>query len=334
MLHLSDSVLRRLLRPKIENTNQNKENDMTETKNMIAEAEALSGGQLEKNAAAYKRLLAAVAILRAEGGCPWDLEQTPLSMRSDLLEETFEALDAISEQNAAHAKEELGDVILNASIISYMFEQGGDFTVADCLDALTDKLVRRHPHVFTDSEGQAAVTETAGTAEEVLTQWDRIKENIEGRKGASTLDDVPKGFPPLLRAYKLQKKAAKKGFDWKNLAPVYKKVCEELREVKEAAEAVQKLGGGAKAFTVNSSEERNCAQLHTEEEVGDLLFAVVNYARHLGVDPETALNRANEKFYRRFTFVEREMTKTNTPMDGNHLEDMDCLWNKAKEAGL
>ncbi|MGP1458521.1 MAG: nucleoside triphosphate pyrophosphohydrolase [Treponema sp.] len=308
---------------------------MTETKNMIAEAQALSGGQLEKNAAAYKRLLAAVAVLRAEGGCPWDLEQTPLSMRSDLLEETFEAVDALSEQDAAHAKEELGDVILNASIISYMFEQGGDFTVADCLDALTDKLIRRHPHVFTDSEGQAAVTETAGTAEEVLTQWDRIKENVERRKGGeSVLDDVPKGFPPLLRAYKLQKKAAKKGFDWKDLAPVYDKVREELTEVKEAADAMQKLGGGAKAFTVGSTEERNQAQLHTEEEVGDLLFAVVNYARHLGVDPVTALSRANEKFYRRFTFVEREMTKTGTPMDGEHLADMDCLWNKAKRVGL
>ena len=291
--------------------------------------------QLGKNVAAYKRLLETIRILRAEGGCPWDREQTPLSMRQDLIEECFEAADAISEQDDVHAKEELGDVILNASMIAYMFEQDGKFTVADCIDSLTDKLIRRHPHVFKESEGKAAVTGNVRSAEEVLNQWDRIKENIEGRKSNhSVLDEVPEGFPPLLRAYKMQKKAAKKGFDWKEIEPVYDKILEELSEVKAASEIAVRCGGTSKAFTAGSDGQKNEAQLRVEEEIGDLLFAVVNYARHLGVDPEIALSRTNKKFYRRFSFVEQEMNKTGIPMDGNHLEDEDNLWNKAKEKGL
>ena len=302
--------------------------------NDIADTQAGSL-QIDKNTAAYKRLLETIRILRAEGGCPWDREQTPLSMRQDLIEECFEAADAISEQDDVHTKEELGDVILNASMIAYMFEQSGKFSIEECINELTDKLIRRHPHVFKESEGQAAVTQKVKNAEEVLNQWDRIKENIEGRKSNhSVLDEVPEGFPPLLRAYKMQKKAAKKGFDWKEIEPVYDKILEELSEVKEAAKIAAECSCDAKAFTVGSDARKNEAQLRVEEEIGDLLFAVVNYARHLGVDPEIALSRTNKKFYRRFSFVEQEMNKTGIPMDGNHLEDEDNLWNKAKEQGL
>ena len=167
----------------------------------------------EKAAAAYKRLYETIRTLRAPGGCPWDREQTPLTMRRDLIEETFEAVDAVSSGDAAHAKEELGDVILNASMIAYMYEQQNDFSVAEALNELTDKLIRRHPHVFPQSEGMSEVTEKVTTGEQVLNQWDRIKENVEGRKSRKTiLDEVPEGFPPLLRAYKMQKKAAKKGY--------------------------------------------------------------------------------------------------------------------------
>ena len=290
--------------------------------------------QLEANVAAYRRLLQTIRILRAEGGCPWDREQTPLSMRRDLIEETFEAVDAITAEDALHAREELGDVLLNASMIAYMYQQRGDFSLAECFNELVEKLIRRHPHVFPQSEGQTAVEAPVQNADEVLTQWDRIKRQVEGRAhGSSILDEVPSGFPPLLRAYKLQKKAAKKGFDWQSIQPVYDKVVEELAEVKAASESCPD-GQEAKPFTVASEPEQNEAQLHVEEEIGDLLFAVVNYARHLGVDPEYALNAANRKFYRRFSFVEQEMEKNGTPMDSNHLDDEDNLWNEAKRRGL
>ena len=282
----------------------------------------------------FQRFFDTIKALRAPNGCPWDKEQTPLSMRNDLIEEAFEALDAISEQNPEHAKEELGDVILNATMISYMYEQENHFTVADVYKELTDKLIRRHPHVFPESEGQSCVEQKTSTPEEVLQQWDRIKSNLENRKSSSILDEVPNGFPPLLKAYKMQKKAAKKGFDWKDLKPVKDKIFEELNEVEQAYENLQQFKqepSNAKPFTVNSSETTNELQLHLEEEIGDLLFSVVNYARHLNVDPSVALNRTNQKFYKRFSYVEQEMTKANIPMDYEHLKEQDNFWNKAKD---
>lgn len=300
----------------------------------------------DKTAAAYKRLYETIRTLRAPGGCPWDREQTPLTMRRDLIEETFEAVDAVSTGDAAHAKEELGDVILNASMIAYMYEQQNDFSVAEALDELTDKLIRRHPHVFPQSEGMSEVTEKVTTGEQVLNQWDRIKENVEGRKSVKTiLDEVPEGFPPLLRAYKMQKKAAKKGFDWQSIESVSAKVYEELEEVREASQALQDAKSAGDTFgSQTAADERNApsdrmspserAELHLEEEFGDLLFAVVNYMRHLGVDPETAMDRANRKFYRRFAYVEERMTEAGIPMDSDHLQDEDAFWNAAKKEGL
>lgn len=300
----------------------------------------------DKTAAAYKRLYETIRTLRAPGGCPWDREQTPLTMRRDLIEETFEAVDAVSTGDAVHAKEELGDVILNASMIAYMYEQQNDFSVAEALDELTDKLIRRHPHVFPQSDGISEVTEKVTTGEQVLNQWDRIKENVEGRKSVKTiLDEVPEGFPPLLRAYKLQKKAAKKGFDWQSIESVAAKVYEELEEVREAFQALQDVkSAGDTSGLQAASDGRNApparmsqaerAALHLEEEFGDLLFAVVNYMRHSGVDPETAMDRANRKFYRRFAYVEERMAKAGIPMDGDHLQDEDAFWNAAKKSGL
>lgn len=284
---------------------------------------------------AFRRFLETIQTLRAPGGCPWDRDQTPLSMRRDLIEETFEAVDAISQEDAEHAKEELGDVLLNTMMISYMFEQENAFTIADSITELTDKLIRRHPHVWSQSEGKSEVKSAVSNAQEVLSQWDRIKENVEGRKTSSILDEVPEGFPPLLRAFKLQKKAAKKGFDWKDLGPVTEKVREELSEVEEARSSLEKLEKKeAEAFTLHAEEEQNKAQLHLEEEVGDLLFAVVNYARKLGVDPETALNRTNQKFYRRFTYVEQKMQENGIPMDNDHLKEEDHFWDEAKSKGM
>ena len=243
-----------------------------------------------------------------------------MSMRRDLVEEVFEAVDAIGEKSATHAKEELGDVLLNSIMISYMYSQGGEFYVDEMFDELVEKLIRRHPHVFEQSEGKVCAENVAKTSGEVLTQWDRIKENVEGRARDSILDEVPQGFPPLLRAIKMQKKAAKKGFDWTSLAPTREKILEELSEVDDAIRAKE-----------NSLDENSdAARIHLEEEFGDLFFAVVNYARKCGVDPELAMNTANEKFYRRFSYVEKKCAEQNISMEQKNLEKMDAFWNEAK----
>ena len=275
-----------------------------------------------KAAAAFCRLYELIRILRAPGGCPWDREQTPQTMRRDLVEEVFEAVDAISSNDASHAKEELGDVFLNATMISYMFRQelekgGQGWTLEESLNELTEKLIRRHPHVFEQSEGKAVADKDVNTSAQVLAQWDKIKEKVEGREQKSILDEVPQGFPPLLRAYKMQKKAAKKGFDWPSLEPTRAKILEELKEVDEAAAQVQQNGS-----------DQNRA--HLEEEVGDLFFAAVNYARKLGVDPELAMNAANKKFYKRFSYVEDQCAKNDVEMIQENLDKMDEFWNQAK----
>lgn len=275
-----------------------------------------------KAAAAFCRLYELIRILRAPGGCPWDREQTPDTMRRDLVEEVFEAVDAISSNDASHAKEELGDVFLNTTMISYMFRQRAErnesgWTLDQALDELVEKLIRRHPHVFEQSEGKAVADKDVNTSAQVLAQWDKIKEKVEGREQKSILDEVPKGFPPLLRAYKMQKKAAKKGFDWPSLEPTRAKILEELKEVDEAAAQVQQNGS-----------EQNRA--HLEEEIGDLFFAAVNYARKLGVDPELAMNAANKKFYKRFSYVEQKCAERGVEMVQENLDKMDAFWDEAK----
>lgn len=284
-----------------------------------------SSNTVSAAALAFDRLYSVIKRLRADDGCPWDKVQTPLTMRNDLIEETFEAVEAVTEQDSNHAKEELGDVMLNTTMIAYMYEQLGDFQVADSINELTDKLIRRHPHVFTESEGHSFLQNEVKTADQVLSQWDAIKHGLEGREEKSVLDEVPKGFPPLLKAYKMQKKAAKKGFDWpqNNEGSVLDKLNEELGE---ACEAEQELF----AIREIKADSEESAFLHLEEEIGDLLFSVVNWSRHLGVDPTVALSRANSKFYRRFTYVEQKMKESNIPMDSDHLTQMDDFWNKVK----
>lgn len=289
-------------------------------------------GEFNTAEKAFNRLYNVVKILRCPEGCPWDKEQTPLSMRRDLIEETFEAVDAITQEDSFHAKEELGDVMLNATMISYMYEQKGDFSVAEVLNELAEKLIRRHPHVFPESEGSVCANTPVKNGEQVLNQWDRIKENLEGRKTECILDEVPQGFPPLLKAYKMQKKAAKKGFDWDNVEDVKAKITEELEEVEEARLKVNELlkNQDAHVFEMKSSKEADEAQKELEGEIGDLLFAVVNYARHLGVDPETALNATNTKFHKRFSYVQKKMEENEIPMIQENLSKMDEFWNEAK----
>lgn len=289
-------------------------------------------GEFNTAEKAFNRLYNVVKILRCPEGCPWDKEQTPLSMRRDLIEETFEAIDAITQEDSFHAKEELGDVMLNATMISYMYEQKGDFSVAEVLNELAEKLIRRHPHVFPESEGSVCANTPVKNGEQVLKQWDRIKENLEGRKTECILDEVPQGFPPLLKAYKMQKKAAKKGFDWDNVEDVKAKITEELAEVEEARLKVNELlkNQDVHVFEMKSSKEADEAQKELEGEIGDLLFAVVNYARHLGVDPETALNATNTKFHKRFSYVQKKMEENEIPMIQENLSKMDEFWNEAK----
>ena len=267
-------------------------------------------------------------------GCPWDREQTPLSLRSTFFEETCEAIDAITQEDSDHVKEELGDVLLNVVLIAYLFEEKGLFTVDETIKAITEKLIRRHPHVFAQSEGQSQVTESvAGSPEKVLNQWERIKENVEGRKSDSVLDSIPENFPPILKAFKELKKASKVGFDWNSIYETKMKLCEEHAELSDALIDVEELSqyDGTKPIDATKfSEEQKKAQLHLEEEFGDALHCLLNYGRWLGVDPKIALQKAMKKFEFRFHYVEDEMKKNNIPLDRAHHRDMMDFWTEAK----
>lgn len=249
---------------------------------------------------AFKTFCDIVIRLRAPDGCPWDREQTPRSLRGDLVEETYECIEAIEEEDPSHIKEELGDLFLLVTMLSYMFQQEGKFTIADVLENNSEKLIRRHPHVFAGLELKDSA--------EVLDNWARIKVEQEGRKPKdSMLDEVKKGLPPLDRAWKLQKKAAKAGFDWPDINGVFAKVEEELGEVRNA---------------LNSD--------NLEEELGDLLFSAVNLCRYLKVEPSIALHQSNTKFVKRFGHVEKKMKETNAEMKQENLNLMDTFWEEAK----
>ncbi|MDR2536613.1 MAG: nucleoside triphosphate pyrophosphohydrolase [Treponema sp.] len=248
---------------------------------------------------AFKGLYDIVARLRAPDGCPWDREQTPQTLRGALIEETYECVEAIDEQDPAHIKEELGDIFLLATMIAYMQEEAGFFSVSQVLEGIGEKLVRRHPHVF----GNQTVKDSA----EVLENWAKIKVEQEGRKPKdSILDEVSQSLPPLDRAYKLQSKAAKTGFDWTSVDEVFDKVQEELEEV------------------------RTAPQEALEGELGDLLFSVVNLCRFLHIEPSVALQRTNAKFTSRFKYVEKNIHETGLSTTSEKLALMNRFWEEAK----
>jgi tetrapyrrole methylase family protein/MazG family protein len=251
----------------------------------------------------FKALYDVVAKLRSPDGCPWDREQTPSTLRGDLIEETYECIQAIDEKNPAHIAEELGDIFLLATMLSYMHEEDGVFTVDQVLNGITEKLIRRHPHVFSDVKLKDST--------EVLDNWAKIKIEQEGRKPKdSILDEVSSGLPPLDKANKLQKKAAKAGFDWPNIEGVFDKIKEELEEVRDAANDV--------------------AHNKLEEELGDLLFSVVNLCRYLNIEPSLALQRTNSKFVDRYKIVEKRMKESGHQMNKDNLELMEKFWNETK----
>jgi len=248
----------------------------------------------------FKALYDTVVKLRSPEGCKWDREQNPSSLRGALVEETYECLEAIDENNPEHIAEELGDLFLLAVMISYMHEQEGKFSVADVLQKVNEKLIRRHPHVF----GDVKVKDSA----EILNNWAKIKIEQEGRKPKdSIMDEVSAAIPPMDRAYALQKKASKVGFDWQTREGVVEKINEELKEVCEAND-----------------------EAAVEEELGDLLFSVINFCRYLKVEPSVALRRTNSKFTERFKYVEKKMKETSKEMRQDNLEIMDKYWEEAK----
>jgi len=261
---------------------------------------------------AYRALYDTVVKLRGPGGCSWDIEQTPSSLRGALIEETYECIEAIDENDPPHVEEELGDLFLLVTMIAYMHEQEGKFTVAGVLEKINDKLIRRHPHVFGDVK--------VNGVKEILDNWAAIKVNQEGRKPKdSILDEVSAGIPPADRAFKLQKKAAKLGFDWPDVEGVTAKIREELEEVREAYEN-----------GIRSSNGENEDSSKLEEELGDLLFSAVNLCRFLKVEPSTALRRTNDKFVRRFKYVEKKMKESGQEMKSENLEIMEKFWKESK----
>lgn len=257
-------------------------------------------------------LVAVMARLRAPGGCPWDLEQTYASLAQYLLEEAYETFDAIQEADqtgdTANLREELGDLLLQVVFHSTIGAERGDFNFDEVADGVTHKLILRHPHVFGDAN--------FARAEDVLDNWDQLKADERKASGKvekeleSILDEVPVHFPALLEGLKLTKKAAKVGFDWENADQIFDKLTEEAAELKLAIER---------------GENENIA-----EEIGDLLFVVQNLARHLDVEPETALKKTNRKFRERFKFIEQELRRDGKSLAAADLKEMDDLWNRAK----
>lgn len=260
----------------------------------------------------FDELLAVMARLRAPGGCPWDAEQTYQSLSQYLLEEAYETFDAIHAAgetgDTAHLVEELGDLLLQVVFHSTIGAERGDFTIDDVAAGVAKKLVLRHPHVFGDAKLE--------NARDVLDNWDLLKANERKASGKpekrneSILDDVPVHFPALLEGLKVSKAAAKVGFDWQDKLEIFEKLEEEADELKSAI----------------ADGDKNAV----EEELGDLLFVVVNLARRLDVEPETALKKANRKFRKRFRFVEDGLKAADRTLEEAGLDEMEELWNAAK----
>ena len=266
----------------------------------------------------FERLVEIMRRLRAPDGCPWDREQTPASLRPFVLEETYEVLEAIESGSPAQLCEELGDFLFEAVFLAQMSDEAGQFTIADAIDAICDKLVRRHPHVFARGEGDAALT-----SNQVIEKWETLKARereaagLPAKKQKTTLGGVPKTLPSLLRAFEISSRAAAVGFDWAKAGDVLDKIDEEVAEVRREVES------GATGHMSRA-----------EEEMGDLLFAIANLSRKLGVEPEAALRRANEKFTTRFDAVERALIARGRSLSDASLEEMEAEWDRVKKTAF
>lgn len=261
-------------------------------------------------------LLYLMARLRdPEGGCPWDRKQTFATIVPHTLEEAYEVADTIERQDWAHLKDELGDLLFQVIFYAQLGHEQGDFDFAAIVDNLVAKLVRRHPHVFVDGSLRGDASASGLDEAEIKANWEAIKQQERSEKAkGGVLDDVPRALPALSRAVKLQKRASQVGFDWNDPLPVLDKIAEEVAELREA---------------IASGD-----QTEISAELGDMLFAQVNLARHLGVNPETALRGTNQKFERRFAYVEQQVEASGQAWDAFTLDQLDTFWDEAKKQGL
>jgi len=249
---------------------------------------------------AFGRLLKIMDDLREK--CPWDKKQTMQSLRNLTIEETYELADAILEEDLAGIKEELGDLLLHIVFYAKIGSEQNAFNIKDVIDHHCEKLIKRHPHIYGDAQ--------LDTEEAVKQNWEKLKLK-EGKK--SILEGVPGSLPAMIKAFRIQDKTKQVGFQWENTEQVWAKVQEEMNELREQT----------------SAENTNAEKV--EEEFGDLLFALINYARYIQVDPERALEKTNKKFIRRFQYIENSVRQVNGDLKSMSLQEMDALWNKAKE---
>ncbi len=249
----------------------------------------------------FAKLVEIMETLRGENGCPWDKAQKREDLKTYLVEETYEVIDAIDSKSDEKLKEELGDLLLQIVFHAEISKEEGKFDIEDVSESINEKLIRRHPHVFGDTK--------AKTPDVVLRNWEKIKK--KEKEGKSTFDGVPKILPALLKSYRLQEKASRVGFDWEESIEVEKKIKEEWKELKNAIKTKDKE--------------------KIKEELGDLLFAIVNFSRFLKLDPEDTLQMANEKFVKRFKKMEEKARKRGEELHGMTLSEMDSLWEEAKK---
>lgn len=269
--------------------------------------------------ARFQQLVEIMRTLRSENGCAWDRQQTAKTLRPFVLQETYELLDALDRGDHDAVRHELGDFLFEAVFLAQIYDEEGRFSITDSITSIAEKLIRRHPHVFDERGLPTAASAQAGdaslTPRQVKEQWEEIKAKERkdaGEAGKTVLSGVPRSMPSLLRAYELSTRAAMVGFDWVKTGDVIDKVEEEVRELREAV-----AHGGGKSP-------------EAEEEFGDLLFALVNVARKLGIEPEAALRVANDKFQRRFDDVERQVTAAGKKLRDQTLEQLEERWQKAK----
>lgn len=275
----------------------------------------------------FTTLVALMAQLRAPDGCPWDRKQTHDSLKPYLLEETYEVLETIDRKDYKKLKEELGDLLLQVLFHAQIGTETGTFTIEDVLSGLGEKLIRRHPHLFTHSEeGSRSLN-----ADEVYSKWEHIKREERRQAGDSTsaLEGVPKTLPALLRAYQVQARASRVGFDWpatrKGREQVFGKIQEEIKELREILPSPPAQDTRPDSNNPSESQSRRL-----EDELGDILFSVVNLARSINVNPEDALRRATNRFTHRFQHIESEATRTGRQVQDLTLTEMDALWEEAK----
>lgn len=266
----------------------------------------------------FDDLVQLMARLRAPDGCPWDRKQTHESLKPYLVEEAYEVLEAIDHTDITRLREELGDVLLQVIFHAQIGTEQKKFSIEDVIHALAKKLVRRHPHVF----GTADQKQESLNADDVKVRWEQIKRDEREEKGqdSSALEGVPKTLPALLRAYQIQARAARVGFDWSDLTPVLGKLEEELQEFRDAMAA-------STAATPSTS---NQAKEHVESELGDVLFTMVNIARFLKINPEEALRKTINRFIDRFQYIETQATANERSLQDMTLQEMDVLWQNAK----